>query len=43
MLIEDDNLRRRIGKEGRKTAEKDLSLEVNGKKLYEIIKGVVES
>jgi len=43
MLIEDENLRRKIGREGRKTAEKELSLEVNGKKLYEIIKSIVES
>jgi len=43
MLIEDDNLRRRMGREGRKTAEKELSLEVNGKKLYQIIKAAVES
>ena len=40
-LIEDENLRRSIGREGRKTAEKELSLEVNGKKLYEIIKSIM--
>jgi glycosyltransferase involved in cell wall biosynthesis len=42
MLIEDDDLRRRMGREARKTAEKELSLEVNGKKLYKIIKRIVE-
>jgi glycosyltransferase involved in cell wall biosynthesis len=40
MLIEDDNLRRRMGREGRKTAEKELSLEVNAKRLYEIIRNL---
>lgn len=43
MLIEDEDLRRRIGREGRKTAEKELSLEVNGRKLYEIIKTIIKS
>ena len=43
ILIEDDNLRNRMGEEGRKIAEKELSMEVNGKKLYEIIKSIVES
>ena len=43
MLIEDENLRREIGREGRKTAEKELSLKVNGEKLFKIIKTVVES
>ncbi|RLE46389.1 MAG: hypothetical protein DRJ31_10075 [Candidatus Methanomethylicota archaeon] len=43
MLIEDENLRRRVGREGRKTAERELSLEVNGEKLYKIIKTVAES
>jgi glycosyltransferase involved in cell wall biosynthesis len=41
MLIEDDNLRRRIGREGRKTAEKELSLEINGKKLFEILQSII--
>jgi len=40
MLIEDDNLRKKIGQEGRKTAEKELSLEVNGKRMYEIIRNL---
>ena len=43
MLIEDENLRRRVGREGRKTAERELSLEVNGEKLYKIIRTVAES
>jgi len=42
MLIEDEDLRRRIGREGRKTAERELSLEVNGERLYKIIKAMVE-
>ncbi|MGY0287367.1 MAG: glycosyltransferase family 4 protein [Candidatus Methanodesulfokora washburnensis] len=37
ILIEDENLRKRIGREGRNTAESELSLEANGKKLYGII------
>jgi len=40
MLIEDDNLRRKIGKEGRKTVVRELSLKVNGKKLYEILEAI---
>jgi glycosyltransferase involved in cell wall biosynthesis len=40
MLIEDENLQRRIGREGRKTAEKEFSLEVNGERLYEIIRNL---
>jgi len=40
-LIEDDNLRKRMGREGRKTAEKELSLEVNGRKLYAVLKKVI--
>jgi len=32
-----------MGREGRKTAEKGLSLEVNGRKLYKIIKTTIES
>jgi glycosyltransferase involved in cell wall biosynthesis len=43
MLIEDEDLRKRIGREGRKTAEKELSLEVNGRKLYEIIMKLVKT
>jgi len=43
ILIEDDDLRRRMGREGRKTAEKELSLEVNGERLYEIIKDIAGS
>ena len=43
ILIEDDNLRRRMGREGRKIAEKELSIEVNGRKLYDIISSLVES
>jgi len=37
LLIQDDDLRKRIGKEGRKSVEKEASLEVCGKKLLEII------
>jgi len=43
LLVEDDKLRKIMGKKGRKTAERELSLEVNGKKLYKIIKTVAES
>jgi len=43
ILIEDDKLRMIFGEKGRKMAEDELSLEVNGKKLYEIIKAMVES
>jgi glycosyltransferase involved in cell wall biosynthesis len=42
ILIEDEHLRKKMGKEGRKIAENELSLEVNGKKLYEIIKRTLE-
>jgi len=42
MLIEDEKLRRKMGREGRKTAEKELSIEVNGRKLYDIISSLVE-
>jgi len=37
LLIEDDRLRKEVGSKGRETAEKELSLEVNGKKLYDLI------
>jgi glycosyltransferase involved in cell wall biosynthesis len=40
VLIEDNDLRRKMGWEGRKMAEKELSLEVNGKRLYEIIRNL---
>ena len=42
MLIENDDLRKKIGKEARKTAERELSLEVNGRKLYRIIRKVLK-
>jgi len=38
MLIEDDKLRGTIGKRGRETAERELSLHTCGKKLYTILK-----
>lgn len=37
MLIENDDLRERMGKHGRETAEKELSLNVNGRKLCQIL------
>lgn len=43
ILIEDEKLRKKMGMEGRKTAEKELSLEVNGKNCIKIIKAVAES
>ncbi|MEM1510278.1 MAG: glycosyltransferase family 4 protein [Thermofilaceae archaeon] len=43
MLVEDESLRKEIGRKGRETAEKELSLKVNGKKLYKIIRDVAES
>lgn len=41
-LIENNELRRTMGKEARETAEKELSLHVCGRKLYSVIKGVLE-
>ena len=37
LLIEDDELRKLMGKKGRETAEKVLSLRANGAKLYKIL------
>jgi len=37
ILIEDEKLRRKMGGEGRKTAEKELSLEVNGKNYMKLL------
>jgi glycosyltransferase involved in cell wall biosynthesis len=42
MLIEDEHLRKKMGREGRKTAEKELSLEVNGSKLYKVIENILK-
>jgi glycosyltransferase involved in cell wall biosynthesis len=42
MLIEDEHLREKMGKEGRKIAEKELSLEVNGSRLYKVIERVLK-
>ncbi|MHA1974834.1 MAG: glycosyltransferase family 4 protein [Candidatus Hodarchaeales archaeon] len=36
-LIENDKLRKEIGKEGMATAERELSLKVNGRRLYQIL------
>ena len=41
-LIQNDNLRREMGRKGRETAEKELSLHVCGKKLYDIVKALTE-
>ena len=41
ILIEDGRLRRSMGHNGRETAEKELSLRVCGKKLFEIIQNLV--
>jgi len=37
-LIEDSDMRRNMGKKGRQTVEKDYSLKVLGKQLYEILR-----
>jgi len=42
MFIEDEHLRKKMGKEGRKTAEKELSLDVNGSKLYKVIENILK-
>jgi glycosyltransferase involved in cell wall biosynthesis len=42
ILIEDEHLREKMGKEGRKIAEKELSLEVNGSRLYKVIERVLK-
>ncbi|HIE15153.1 TPA: glycosyltransferase [Candidatus Bathyarchaeota archaeon] len=42
ILIEDEELRKEIGLRGRKTAEKELSMEVNGRKLYNVINSLME-
>jgi glycosyltransferase involved in cell wall biosynthesis len=42
-LIEDDNLRRRIGRNGKKTVDKELSLDACSRKLYNILENLIES
>jgi len=42
LLIEDGKLRREIGRKGREIAEKELSLHICGKKLYDIVKALTE-
>jgi len=42
-LIEDDNLRRRIGRNGKKTVDEELSLDACSRKLYTILKNLIES
>lgn len=40
LLIEDDKLRREIGQKGRETADKELSLDICGKKLFSILEAL---
>lgn len=42
LLMEDEDLRKSIGQEARKTAEKELSLKQNAKKLYNIIRSLID-
>ncbi|MCJ7770412.1 glycosyltransferase family 4 protein [Candidatus Bathyarchaeota archaeon] len=41
-LIKNCELRREIGKKGRETAENELSSAINGKRLFEILRSLVE-
>jgi glycosyltransferase involved in cell wall biosynthesis len=41
ILIEDEELRKEMGFRGREIAEKELSAEVNGRKLYNIVSSLV--
>lgn len=41
-LIEDAELRSKMGRKGRETAEEELSLPVNGEKLYRTIRKLFE-
>jgi len=40
-LLDDDRLRETIGKRGRETAQKQLSLNACGKKLFDVVKGLI--